>query len=304
VITVCVPDESARQQIEPVPDGVRVLVWNGGDDVPEGIADTEFLQPGYMGGGEAETLLAAMPQLRVIQLLSAGVERWLPLKPDGVTLCNGKGVHGGGTAELAVVGVMALVRRLPFFLGEQAARRWTEVTTDDLDGKRLLVLGAGDIGRRIAAALEVFGVQTTYVARTARDGVHGVDELRSLVPEADILAVAMPLTDQTRGLVDAELLAALPDGAIVANIARGAIVDTDALLAELQAERLHAVLDVTDPEPLPEDHPLWQAPNLIITPHVGGGTHGWERRAYGLVRAQIERYVAGKPLENVVGETY
>jgi phosphoglycerate dehydrogenase-like enzyme len=304
VITVCVPDESARQQIEPLPDGVRVLVWNGGDDVPDGIAETEFLQAGYMGGGEAETLLTAMPKLRVIQLLSAGVERWLPVKPDGVTLCNGKGVHSGGTAELAVLGVIALVRRLPFFLAEQAAHRWTELTTDDLDGKRLLVLGAGDIGRRIAAALEVFGVTTTYVGRTAREGVHGTDELRALVPDADILAVATPLTDETRGLVDAELLAALPDGAIVANIARGAIVDIDALVAELQAERLQAVLDVTDPEPLPEDHPLWDAPNLILTPHLGGGTQGWQRRAYRLVREQIERYVAGEPLENFVGETY
>jgi phosphoglycerate dehydrogenase-like enzyme len=304
VVTICVPDEAARGYLDPLPDGVRVLVWNGTDDPPDGIADTEFLLGSYMGGPVAETVLAALPQLRVIQLLSAGVERWLPIVPTGVTLCNGRGVHGGGTAELAVTGILALVRQLPFFLGEQAASRWSPRATDDLDGKRLLVLGAGDIGHRVAAALEVFGAQTTYVGRSARDGVHGTDELRTLLPSADIVVVAIPETDETRGLVDTKFLAALPDEAIVANIARGSIVDTEALLGELRAERLYAFLDVTDPEPLPADHPLWTAPNLIITPHVGGGTHGWERRGYRLVRAQIERFVKDEPLENVVGVTY
>jgi phosphoglycerate dehydrogenase-like enzyme len=290
--------------LEPLPDGVRLLVWDGKNEPPGGIDETEFLLGGYMGGPLAENVLAAMPRLRVIQLLSAGVERWLPLVPEGVTLCNGRGVHGGATAELAVTGILALVRRLPFFLDEQAARRWSQQATDDVDGKRLLVIGAGDIGRRVAAALEVFGAETTFVGRTARAGVHGTDELPDLLPAADIVLVAIPATEETRGLVDTKFLAALPDGAIVANIARGSIVDTDALLAELQAERLSAFLDVTDPEPLPDEHPLWRAPNLIITPHVGGGTHGWERRGYRLVREQLERYVNGAELENVVGDTY
>jgi phosphoglycerate dehydrogenase-like enzyme len=304
VITVCLPNDASRDGIEPVPDGVQVLVWDGTDDPPDGIADTEFLLGGYMGGPMAESVLAAMPKLRVIQLLSAGVERWLPLVPDGVTLCNGRGVHGGGTAELAVTGILALVRQLPHFLREQAESRWSPLATDDIDGKRLLVLGAGDIGRRVAAALEVFGAETTYVARTARDDMHGIDELPELLPNADIVVVAVPETAATRGLVDAKFLAALPDGAVIANIARGVIVDTDALLAELRAERLSAFLDVTDPEPLPADHPLWQAPNVIITPHVGGGTHGWERRGYRLVRQQLEHYLAGEPLANVVGGEY
>jgi phosphoglycerate dehydrogenase-like enzyme len=304
VITVCVPSPADRDALEPLPDGVRVLVWSGKDDPPDGIADTEFLLGGYMGGPVAESVLASLPRLRVIQLLSAGVERWLPLVPDGVTLCNGRGVHGAGTAELAVAGVLALVRRLPHFLGEQAASRWSPEATDDVDGKRLLILGAGDIARRVAAALEVFGAQTTFVGRTAREGVHGISELPELLPKADIVVVAVPETDATRGLVDADFLAALPDGAILVNIARGRIVHTDALIAELEAGRLSAFLDVTDPEPLPEDHPLWHVPNVIITPHVGGGTHGWERRGYRLVREQIERFAAGQPLENVVGDEY
>jgi phosphoglycerate dehydrogenase-like enzyme len=257
-----------------------------------------------MAGPLGAAALAAMPGLRVIQLLSAGVEAWLPRVPDGVTLCNGRGVHGGSTAELAVAGILSLVRRLPHFLGEQVAARWSPETTEDIDGKRLLVLGGGDIARRAAAALEVFGATTTFVGRTAREGVHAIDEVPSLLPDADIVVVALPLTNATRHLVDADFLAALPDGAIIANVARGAIVATDALLAELTAGRLRAFLDVTDPEPLPSDHPLWHAPNVVITPHVGGGTRGWERRGFRLVREQLGRYLAGEPLHNVVGHDY
>lgn len=302
MITVCVPNESSRDQIEPVPDGVRLLVWNGKDDPPEGIQDTEFLLGGYMAG--ASRFSSLMPKLRVVQLLSAGVERWLPHVPRGVTLCNARGVHGTATAELAVTGILAIIRQLPSFLTEQQAHRWTEKQTEDLDGKRVLVLGAGDIGKHVADALAVFGAQITYVARTARDGVRGIAELPDLLPQADVLVIALPLTDETTGLLDAAALAALPDGAIVANVARGPIVDTDALTAETTAGRLRAFLDVTDPEPLPADHALWDAPDVIITPHVGGGTFGWERRGYRLVREQIERYAAGETLLNVVGESY
>jgi phosphoglycerate dehydrogenase-like enzyme len=164
----------------------------------------------------------------------------------------------------------------------------------------VVVLGAGDIGTRVAAALDVFGADTVLVGRTARAGVHAIDELATLLPTADAVVVAMPLTDQTRGLVDAEFLAALPDGAIVVNVARGPVVDTDALLAELTTRRLHAFLDVTDPEPLPAEHALWSAPNVVITPHIGGGTEGWAARGQALIRAQIEHLLAGEPLENVV----
>ena len=300
-IVVCVPAEIDREALDAV-EGVQLIVWDGTGDPPAGAADTEFLLGGYMGA--APDLLGAMPRLEVIQLVSAGVERWLPHVPAGVTLCNGRGVHGSSTAELAVAGILALTRRLPFFLSEQASRRWTQQPTADLDEKRLLVLGAGDIGRRAAAALEVFGVSTTYVARTARDDVRAWADVPALLPDTDIVLIAVPLTDDTRGVVDSGFLAALPDGAIVANIARGAVVDTDALLAELTSGRLSAFLDVTEPEPLPADHPLWSAPNVLITPHVAGGTTGWQRRAYRLVREQLARYAAGEPLQNVVGESY
>lgn len=301
--TVCLPTPGAAEGVGPI-DGVRVLVWDGDSEPPEGIERTEFYLASYMGGPLAEQALARMPALRVIQLLSAGVEPWLPIVPPGVTLCNGRGVHGGSTAELAVGGLLSLLRGLPRYHDDQAAHRWQPVPGDDLDGKRVLILGAGDIGRRVAAALTVFGAICTFVARSARDGVYGMDELDRLLPDAQIVVISLPHTAETHRLVDAGFLAALPDGAVLVNIARGAIVDQDALLAELQAGRLFAVLDVTEPEPLPADHPLWDAPNLLLTPHVGGGTSGWRRRGYRLVREQIERYVRGEKLVNVVGSAY
>jgi phosphoglycerate dehydrogenase-like enzyme len=197
-----------------------------------------------------------------------------------------------------------MLRELPYFQAGQAAHAWVAPETDGLDGKEVLVIGAGDIGRRVAAAVAVFDAEATLVARTARDGVHGLDELPDLLPEHQIVVIAVPLTEATTHLVGTAFLAAMPDRALLVNVARGRIVDTDALLRELTAGRLSAFLDVTDPEPLPPEHPLWDAPNVVITPHVGGGTRGWERRAYRLVREQVERFAAGEPLRNVVADGY
>ncbi|MEO6886852.1 MAG: 2-hydroxyacid dehydrogenase [Jatrophihabitantaceae bacterium] len=286
------------------PDGVRTVVWDGSGEPAAAVADVEFYLPQYTVGPPDPGILTAMPRLRVIQLMSAGVGPWLSIVPDNVVLCSGRGVHGGSTAELAVAGLLSLVRELPRMYAGQAAHEWIRTRTDGLAGKRALIVGAGDIGRRVATALDVFDVSTTFVARTARDGVHALAELPALIGRHDVLVLAVPDTPQTHRLVDAALLSALPDGAIVVNIARGTILDTDALLVELNAGRLKAFLDVTDPEPLPADHPLWDAPNVLITPHIGGGTTGWQGRAAALVRAQLHRYLAGEPLANIVADGY
>jgi phosphoglycerate dehydrogenase-like enzyme len=303
VTTICLPDTEAKAAVGDLP-GVEVLIWGDTDAPPPGAERVEFLVPPYMTGGAAPELLAGLPELKVIQLLSAGVEPWLDRVPDGVVLCNGRGIHGASTAELGVAGLLSVLRELPRFHAEQLAHRWTQSRTDGLDGKRVLVLGAGDIGRRVAAAVEAFAASATLVARRRRGGVEPIERLGQLLPDHDVVVVALPHTPETHGLVDARFLAALPDGAVVVNVARGQLLDTEALLAELQAGRLRAFLDVTDPEPLPADHPLWDAPNVLITPHVGGGTHGWQRRAFRLVRDQVVRFRDGEPLENVVGEGY
>lgn len=305
MITVSLPTPDARDHVGELPDDVAVVIWDGTGERPDGAERIELFVGRYNAPPAPAEALAALPELRVVQLVSAGVEPWLPVVPDGVVLCNGRGVHGASTAELAIAGMLAIVRELPRFLAAQAERRWApDRDTAGLTGRRLLVVGAGDIGERIAAAARAFDAETTLVARRARDGVRAIADLPQLLPEHDVVALAVPHTPDTHHLVDAAFLAAMPDGSVLVNIARGAVVDTDALLAELQSRRLHAFLDVTDPEPLPESHPLWAAPNLILTPHVGGGTRGWERRAYALVRDQILRLHAGEELENQVTAGY
>ncbi len=302
--TVCVPTQDERDELGELPGGGRVVVWDGADAPAPDITDIDFLVGNYLGGPPSADAVRELAGLRVVQLLSAGVEPWLPLLPDGVTLCNGRGVHGGSTAELAVAGLLGLLRRLPEFAAAQHRGEWSPATADDLDGLPVLVLGAGDIGQRVAAALRVFDAQVTLVGRTARGDVRTLADVPALLPATRAVVVTVPLTEQTMGLVDAGFLAALPDGAMLVNVARGRIVDTEALLAELKRERLSAFLDVTDPEPLPPGHPLWSAPNVLVTPHVGGGTTGWRRRGYRLVREQLRRYAAGEPLLNVVSGGY
>jgi len=304
VLTVSLPTPDARDHLGETPPGVEFVTWDGYGDPPAGAEAIEVFVGRYDVPPPPAAALSGLPRLRVVQLLSAGVEPWLPVVPAGVLLCNGRGIHGASTAELAVAGILASRRGLLPFEAAQRAHEWRPNRTPGVTGQQMLVLGAGDIGRRVATALEAFDAEVTLVARTARDGVRALDDVPALLPEQDVVVLALPDTPETRGLVDAAFLAALPDGALLVNVARGAIVDTDALLAELRAERLHAFLDVTDPEPLPADHPLWDAPNLLLTPHVGGGTVGWEARAYALVRAQLERYLAGEELANRVERGY
>jgi phosphoglycerate dehydrogenase-like enzyme len=243
---------------------------------------------------------AALPRLRLVQLLSAGAEKFAGRLPDGVLLCNARGAHTAATAEWAVTATLAAQRGIPFFVREQEAGRWSFRTHQSLVGARVLVVGAGDIGRAIGRMLEGFDVDLTYVARTARDGVRAMTDLPELLPEADVVIVIVPVTDETTGMVDAAFLAVMRDGALLVNAARGVVVDTDALVAELAGGRLRAALDVTDPEPLPPGHPLWSVPGLLLTPHVGGAVPETNTRAAAAVTDQLARILAGEPLVNVV----
>jgi phosphoglycerate dehydrogenase-like enzyme len=200
--------------------------------------------------------------------------------------------------------LLALRRGIPGFVRQQDRRDWTEVGSPGLQGAHVLVVGAGDLGEQTRRRLDGFGSTVTLVARTGRDGVRGIDELPELLPDADAVVFVVPLTEATRGLVDAEFLSRMKDGAVLVNAARGPVVDTEALLAELQAGRLLAGLDVTDPEPLPVDHPLWEAPGLLLTPHVGGHTDGSDERAWAVAREQLLQLARGERPSNTVGEDY
>lgn len=296
--TLCVPSATIAAGLDGL--GVEVCCWDWAEPPPAGAATAQIVVPPYMAGPPDPARLAQLPSARVIQVLSAGYEPWEPVLRPGMVLCNGRGIHGASTAELAVGGAIALLRRLPYFLDRQRAATWSPARTDGLAGKRVLVLGAGDIGQRVATAVAAFGAEPTLAGRSARAGVVAGTDVPALLPGVHVVVVALPHSPQTHHLVDAAFLAALPDGALLVNVARGGIVDTDALLAELHARRLFAFLDVTEPEPLPEGHPLWSAPNVLLTPHVGGGTTGWSERAIALLRDQVRRYLAGEPLQNVV----
>ena len=288
-------------------DWLEVVAWDGDGPVPDEARRAQVWVPPYgvaQSPDVARQALGAMGDLEVVQLQSAGVEPWDSLVPSGVRLCSGRGIHGGSTAELAVALVLATVRDLPRYVDQQHERRWERLSPGSLAGRRVLVVGAGDIGRRAAAVLTALECEVVLVGRRSRDGVLTWSQAQAELGRTDVLLVAVPRTSETERMVDAEALAALPDGAMVVNVARGAVVDTDALTAEVAAGRLRAALDVTDPEPLPEDHPLWTLPGSLLTPHVGGGTEGWEGRARGLVADQVERVHAGRELRNVVTDGY
>lgn len=277
-----------------------MIVWDGEGDKPERLADTVFWVPQVEDSTNLADKFAAMPKLKVTQLTGAGVEDILDHVPDGVLLCTARGVHGSAVAELVLTVILATLRRLPHFGEAQRQGRWDPMEADDLRDKRVLIIGAGDLGEQTARRLRSFDAAVVLVAHTAREGIHATSELPSLLPEADVVVLTVPLTPDTTGLVDAEFLSLMPDGALLVNVARGKVVDTPALLAELTTGRLHAALDVMDPEPLPADHPLWKAPNLIITPHAAGSIAQSGPRAFALVNAQVRRYVAGEDLVNVV----
>ena len=292
-----------------MPAGVEVEVCTDPATLPSDPADVEFWVPPFLAGAQVAELLPKLGGLRVIQLLSAGADAWVGRVPDGVQLCDARGVHDSPVAEWVVGAAVGSMRQFPAFARAQEREEWAfdEYTpTAELTGARVLIVGAGSIGQAIERHLAPFGVTVTRVARTARpdDDVHAVGDLPRLLPDADVVVLVVPLTEETRGLVDARFLAAMPDGALLVNAARGPVVDTAALVTELAAGRISAALDVTDPEPLPAGHPLWKLPNVFITPHAGGSVRGLLPRAYGLAGDQLRRFVAGEPLINQVVEGY
>jgi len=273
-----------------------VVVWDG--DPAQPLAGTRFYVPSYMAGEWAFEAMSLMPELAVCQLPTAGFEHALAHLPAGVTLCNAAGVHDASTAELAVGLILARLRRIDDMARAMPAGDFIHERYDALADKRVVIVGVGGIGQALARRLAGFECEVTLVGRTVRPGVLGRGDLDSLIPDADVIVLAVPLDESTRGMVDAAFLSRMRDGALLVNVARGAIVETDAMNAE--AGRLSFALDVTDPEPLPPEHPLWRAPGVLISPHVGGNTTAFLPRIGQLVRQQVERWESGSPLAHVI----
>jgi phosphoglycerate dehydrogenase-like enzyme len=255
-----------------------------------------------MGGPQAIAMVPQMKSLKVIQSPNAGVDDVLKIRPEGVTLCNAAGVHDASTAELAVALAIASRRGFAPFALQQQAQHWQHDRMPSLSDSKIAIIGFGNIGKTIMKMLSGFEVTVTPFSRSGRDGSLTFDQFDRLLPTFDVIILIVPLTDQTRHLMNAERLAAMKDGAALINVARGAVVDTDALIRELNSGRITAGLDVTDPEPLPDGHPLWSARNVIITPHVGGDSEAFTPRGRKLVEEQLARFAAGEPLLHIVAQ--
>ena len=288
--------------------------------IPEPIDVDFWIVPFYRR--DSETAFQQMRGVKVAQSLMAGVDWILPWLPKSVVLCDGRGLHDISASEWVLAAIMSAVKRFPLYRDLQLAQSWRgfatandgfmgepgpvrgqyKVLADDVAGKTVLIVGYGSIGAAIEARLTPFSVNILRIARSARQSpqVSAVSQLHSLLPLADIVVLIVPLTAQTRGLIGADELALMKPGALLVNAARGPVVDTDALVHALNERRVRAVLDVTDPEPLPEGHPLWTAPNCMITPHIGGSTPEFIFRAFRFAAQQVRRFAAGEPLENVV----
>lgn len=296
-------------QIEGLPEGFTYHFWDGEEEFPADPADCCFYVVPYMKGqAVAVRPLPEMPRLRVVQTLTAGIDHVADAVgdlPPGTLLCNARGVHDASTAELALTLTLAALRRIPDFVRAQDAEEWSPGVYDALADKSVLIVGYGAIGSAVEERLLPFEVdRVTRVARSARQAprgpVHAMADLPVLLPDADVVVLCTPLTEETRGLAGADFLSRMRDGALLVNVARGGVVDTDSLLTEVGSGRLRAALDVTDPEPLPAGHPLWHAPGVLITPHVGGPTTAFLPRAKRLLRSQLTRWARGEPLEHTV----
>ncbi|MEU6984885.1 2-hydroxyacid dehydrogenase [Streptomyces sp. NPDC046324] len=300
-------------EIEGLPDpgasGFNYRFWDGGPDFPADPARCAFYVVPYMKGSEiAVRPLAGMTSVRAVQTLSAGTDHVTPglgSLPPGVELCNAKGVHEASTAELTLALILASLRGIPGFVRGQDKEEWRAGFYPALADKSVLVVGYGSIGAAIEDRLVPFEcARVVRVARSARTTERGpvlpLTELPALLPQADVVVLSTPLTPGTRHLADAGFLGRMKDGALLVNVARGPVVDTAALLKEVESGRITAALDVTDPEPLPPGHPLWHAPGVLLSPHVGGSTSAFMPRAKRLIAAQLTRFAAGERLANVV----
>ena len=298
-------EPSYHSLFDPLPDGVSL--------VTEPEADVELAVLGIDQQSRLSSLIPAMTSLRVIQSLNSGVDWLLPTLPATVEVYNASGVHDAAVAEWIVAVLLSLRRRLPDLREAQQRGEWIVNTNDatangappigpidTLEGGNVVIVGFGSIGRALATRLSPFGIRVQGVARRARPDALTLDALPDLLPSADAVVLLVPLSEATERLVDSNFLARMKPGAILINAARGRLVDTEALIQALRRGNLFAAIDVTDPEPLPSGHPLWQAPNLMITPHVAGAVASWKARAYRFTREQLLRYVNGQPLLNRV----
>ncbi|MBF4565946.1 2-hydroxyacid dehydrogenase [Plantibacter sp. VKM Ac-2876] len=288
----------------PLPEGAEFVEWDLRAEPP--VEHIDLVVPVYLGSNKPLANVAAVTP-KLVQVQSIGYDGLADLLPAGITLANAATVHEASTAELTVGLILASQRGIPDFVRAERTGEWLQSQRPSLADRRVLLIGYGGVGAAIEERLLPFEVEVTRVASSAREDergpIHGIDELPGLLPHAEIVIVVVPLTDDTRGLIGDTFLAALPDDALVVNVARGPVADTDALVEHATSGRIRLALDVTDPEPLPADHPLWSLPNVLVSPHIGGATSAMLPRMARLLRRQIEHLLADEEPENIVLRT-
>ena len=321
MVKVGVPHWTTKELLAKLPDEADIHIL---PEKPSAPIEIDFwIAPSSLR--HAESVAPYLRGVKVVQSLLAGVDWLKTLAPAGALLCDAQGAHNVATSEWTVAAILAWTKFFPFYFDLQRQQKWITrdiadanyhavyggnvspyppVLIEELEGKTVLIVGYGSIGRSIEARLHPFGVNVLRIARTAKPGVEAVDKLAELLPQADIVVLIVPYTAETRGLMNAAMMAKMKQGALLVNAARGPVVETDALVKALGERRIRAALDVTDPEPLPSDHPLWKAPNLLLTPHIGGSSPLFMPRAFAVAAEQVRRFIKGEPLMNVVEGDY
>jgi phosphoglycerate dehydrogenase-like enzyme len=284
------------------PEDVKVTYTDDLSDVSrDDLASAQFVVLPYLGSSiDDDEAISRMRDVEVIQTITAGFNHLTPLVPAGVKLCNVSGVHDVATSEMAALLTLAALRELPRIIHAQGKKDWLQFFSESLWNKSVLLIGYGDVGKATYRRLLPFECQIIPVASQARQDVRGVEELDELLPAADVVILTVPLNDSTHHLMNKDRLALMKDSALLVNVARGQVVDQEALINELKAGRLRAALDVTDPEPLPAESPLWDLPNVLLAAHLGGEADSFWPRARARIQSQWDLWLAGKPLECVV----
>ena len=316
-----VPESVDPDLLHYFPPGIEIIRV---PSKPTGSFEVEFWIPPFHQSAAVE-VFPHLKGVKVAQSMLAGVDWLLKLVPATVQVCDGQGLHNAATAEWVLAAILASLKYFPFYCALQAEGNWRRrkevnaayrllhnetktfnppVLVEELAGKTVLIVGYGSIGKSIEDRLLPFGINVLRVARSSRPGVEPVSALKSLLPTADIVVLIVPLTAKTTGMIGAEEIALMRQGALLVNAARGPVVNTEALMNALSEGKIRAAIDVSDPEPLPEDHPLWHAPNLLITPHIAASSPRFLQRSIAFAAEQAARYMAGKPLLNTVEGDY
>jgi phosphoglycerate dehydrogenase-like enzyme len=264
------------------------------------LSEISIYVPTYMGGKKSLDPISDLPNLRTVQLLTAGYEDVIPYMSNQLMLCNARGVHDFSTSELAISLILAHFKNHREFAGNQSQGFWNHKTIGSLYVKEIAIIGAGSVAQRLKSMLAPFECKVTMFGQSARDGVEAISTAQTTIGKFDCVVLLVPLTASTRNLVDGAFLAAMKDGALLVNVARGPVVNTEALCAELKSKRLFAALDVTDPEPLPKEHPLWELKNCTVVPHVGGDSTAFEPQAHAFLAEQFHRMAQGQQPINII----